>query len=80
MAPSDEQECNSMLYTGYLHNGPAIVRYPRGEGLGVEVNDNFKSLDIGRSKKIKDGEKFQFFPLGLFWIYVRMLLMNLMLH
>ena len=64
MAPSDEQECNSMLYTGYLHNGPAIVRYPRGEGLGVEVNDNFKSLDIGRSKRIKDGEKISILSFG----------------
>ena len=64
MAPSDEQECNSMLYTGYLHNGPAIVRYPRGEGLGVDVNDNFKSLDIGCSKKIKDGEKISILSFG----------------
>ena len=37
MAPSNEEECKNMLYTGYLHNGPAVVRYPRGEGLGIKI-------------------------------------------
>ena len=37
MAPSNEEECRNMLYTGYLHNGPAVVRYPRGEGLGMKL-------------------------------------------
>lgn len=35
MAPSDENECRQMLYTGYHHNGPAAVRYPRGNGTGA---------------------------------------------
>ncbi|MCX2956781.1 MAG: 1-deoxy-D-xylulose-5-phosphate synthase, partial [Candidatus Regiella insecticola] len=30
MTPSDENECRQMLHTGYLHHGPAAVRYPRG--------------------------------------------------
>ncbi|MGL6164024.1 MAG: 1-deoxy-D-xylulose-5-phosphate synthase, partial [Aeromonas veronii] len=30
MTPSDENECRQMLYTGYLHQGPVAVRYPRG--------------------------------------------------
>jgi deoxyxylulose-5-phosphate synthase len=34
MTPSDENECRQMLYTGYLCNGPAAVRYPRGSGTG----------------------------------------------
>jgi 1-deoxy-D-xylulose-5-phosphate synthase len=57
MAPSNEEECKNMLYTGYLHNGPAVVRYPRGEGLGVKVNDGYKNLEIGVSKEIHSGEK-----------------------
>ena len=35
------------LYTGYLHNGPAVVRYPRGEGMGIKTNENFESYEIG---------------------------------
>ena len=34
MAPSDEDECRQMLYTGFRHDGPAAVRYPRGKGPG----------------------------------------------
>ena len=30
MAPADENECRQMLYTGFIHEGPASVRYPRG--------------------------------------------------
>src|SRR5690606_25632592 len=35
MTPSDENECRQMLSTGYTHEGPAAVRYPRGSGTGV---------------------------------------------
>ena len=35
MAPSDENECRQMLYTGFQHDGPAAVRYPRGKGPGI---------------------------------------------
>tara|TARA_B100000579_G_scaffold411847_1_gene403004 strand:- start:1634 stop:3526 length:1893 start_codon:yes stop_codon:yes gene_type:complete len=64
MAPSDEQECRNMLYTGYLHNGPAVVRYPRGEGLGVKINNNFENLEIGISRKIIEGEKISILCFG----------------
>ena len=57
MAPSNEEECKNMLYTGYLHNGPAVVRYPRGEGLGTKIEKDFKNYDIGISNKIRSGEK-----------------------
>jgi len=57
MAPSNEEECKNMLYTGYLHNGPAVVRYPRGEGLGVKVKEKFENYEIGVSKKIRSANK-----------------------
>ena len=64
MAPSDEQECRNMLYTGYLHSGPAVVRYPRGEGLGVKINNNLENLEIGFSRKIIEGEKISILCFG----------------
>ena len=55
MAPSNEEECKNMLYTGYLHNGPAVVRYPRGEGMGIKANENFESYEIGKAENIMSG-------------------------
>ena len=37
MAAADEDECRKMLTTGFRHEGPAAVRYPRGTGPGVEI-------------------------------------------
>lgn len=48
MAPSDENECRQMLYTGYQHKGPAAVRYPRGKGPGAIVDTAMQALPIGK--------------------------------
>jgi 1-deoxy-D-xylulose-5-phosphate synthase len=50
MAPSDENECRQMLYTGYRHQGPAAVRYPRGTGPGVNVESTMTKLPIGKAE------------------------------
>lgn len=49
MAPSDENECRQMLYTGFMHNGPAAVRYPRGGGAGVTIQKNMQAIPIGQA-------------------------------
>ena len=50
MAPKDENECRQMLHTAYLYNGPAAVRYPRGAGLGVEIQQQMTALEIGQAE------------------------------
>jgi len=50
MAPADENECRQMLYTGYLHEGPASVRYPRGKGPGVAVLKAMTALPLGKAE------------------------------
>ena len=50
MAPADENECRQMLYTGFLHQGPASVRYPRGKGSGVAVEQTMTELAIGKAE------------------------------
>lgn len=52
MAPKDENECRQMLHTAYLYPGPAAVRYPRGNGLGVEIQQHMTQLEIGRAEII----------------------------
>ena len=54
MSPSDENECWKMLSTGYNYQGPAAIRYPRGEGLGAEISENFDSLEIGKARIINE--------------------------
>jgi 1-deoxy-D-xylulose-5-phosphate synthase len=43
MAPSDENECRQMLYTGFQYNGVAAVRYPRGTGTGAVIEQKMHS-------------------------------------
>jgi len=50
MAPKDENECRQMLHTAYLYNGPAAVRYPRGNGIGVEIEQQLTALEIGKAE------------------------------
>jgi len=48
MAPSNEDECRQMLYTGYQYEGPTAVRYPRGAGAGIEPQVQMQLLPIGK--------------------------------
>ena len=54
MSPSDENECWKMLSTGYNYSGPAAIRYPRGEGPGTEILENFDLLEIGKARVINE--------------------------
>jgi 1-deoxy-D-xylulose-5-phosphate synthase len=56
MTPSDENETRQMLYTGYLHLGPAAVRYPRGSGTGVQIEKDMTALPIGKAVVKRQGK------------------------
>lgn len=55
MAPADERECRQMLYTGFLLDGPAAVRYPRGKGMGVAIEPEMSALPIGKAELRQQG-------------------------
>ncbi len=55
--PSDEDETRVLLNTCFEYSGPAAVRYPRGSGCGAEVTKAFPIVEIGKGRKIKDGEE-----------------------
>ncbi len=57
MTPSDENECRQMLYTAYQMNSPAAVRYPRGAGPGVEIQQEMTALPIGKGEIRRQGKK-----------------------
>lgn len=64
MAPSDENECRQMLYTGHQHQGPSAVRYPRGSGTGIVPNREMTALEIGKGIVRRQGEKIAILNFG----------------
>ncbi|PTA49638.1 1-deoxy-D-xylulose-5-phosphate synthase [Shewanella morhuae] len=58
MAPSNENECRQMLYTGYCYNaGPSAVRYPRGSATGETQVETMTALPIGKGVIKRTGER-----------------------
>ena len=64
MTPSDENECRQMLTTGFLYDGVAAVRYPRGSGTGALVNTDLKPIEIGKGSIERQGEKVAILAFG----------------
>ncbi|MGM0419657.1 MAG: 1-deoxy-D-xylulose-5-phosphate synthase [Bacillota bacterium] len=56
MAPKDEQELVQMLKTAHGLDNPAAVRYPRGEGSGVELDFTAPALEVGTGELLRTGE------------------------
>jgi 1-deoxy-D-xylulose-5-phosphate synthase len=64
MAPADENECRMMLTTGLRHEGPAAVRYPRGNGPGARIEPELKTLPIGRGEIRRHGSRIALLAFG----------------
>lgn len=57
MMPKDENEGQHMVYTSLNYDdGPIAMRFPRGNGLGVKMDEKFKSIPIGTWEVLKEGE------------------------
>jgi 1-deoxy-D-xylulose-5-phosphate synthase len=55
MAPKDEGEMRDMLFTMTEYVGPAAMRYPRGNGIGVSLDREPERLEIGKAELLRDG-------------------------
>ncbi|BDV41809.1 1-deoxy-D-xylulose-5-phosphate synthase 1 [Geotalea uraniireducens] len=55
MAPKDENELQHMLKTAIYHGRPIALRYPRGTGYGIPLDQELRALEIGRGELITDG-------------------------
>jgi 1-deoxy-D-xylulose-5-phosphate synthase len=64
MAPKDENEFQHMIKTAIEHSGPAAMRYPRGIGCGVPMDQELKRLPIGRAELIKEGSEAAIIAIG----------------
>ncbi|MGB8509229.1 MAG: 1-deoxy-D-xylulose-5-phosphate synthase [Pyrinomonadaceae bacterium] len=54
-APKDEGEMRDMLHTMLEHDGPAAMRYPRGNGVGADIKREPQLLEIGKAEIMRDG-------------------------
>jgi len=57
MAPSDENECRQMLYTGCMLDSPSAIRYPRGSGPGAVIEAEMRALPVGRGELRREGKR-----------------------
>src|SRR4051794_25417600 len=57
MAPRDEAMLVHMLHTALAIDGPAAIRYPRGEAVGVGIPDAPEALVIGTGEILREGER-----------------------
>ncbi len=65
MAAADEAELVNMVHTMAVHDsGPIAVRYPRGEGRGVELPRVPQALEIGKGRIVREGKKVAILSLG----------------
>lgn len=55
MAPKDEAEMRDMLLTAIEYPGPAGLRYPRGNGFGVDITSPPKQIEIGKGEVLRNG-------------------------
>ncbi len=63
-APKDENELQHLLYTAIRAGHPMAVRYPRGAGLGVKLDGEFREMPIGRGETLRRGEDAAILALG----------------
>ncbi len=65
MAAADESELRHMVATSVaIDDRPSAFRYPRGEGLGVEMPDRGRPLEIGRGRVLREGSTIALVSLG----------------
>jgi 1-deoxy-D-xylulose-5-phosphate synthase len=64
MAPKDENELQHMLKTAVDHPGPISLRYPRGEGCGVEMDRELRNLEIGKAELLRSGKDIAILAIG----------------
>ncbi len=64
MAPKDENELRHMLKTAFETGHPTSLRYPRGNGVGVQLDAELKSLAIGKGEVLREGDAATIFAIG----------------
>ncbi|MCW8830466.1 MAG: 1-deoxy-D-xylulose-5-phosphate synthase [Gammaproteobacteria bacterium] len=64
MTPADEIEARAMLTTGFIHDGPVAVRYPRGSGAGKIPAKTLNAIGFGKAQICREGKKIALLVFG----------------
>ena len=64
LAPRDENDLQHCLKTALDCGGPAAIRYPRGAGYGVAIEQKARAYPLGTAELLRDGEDVLLLPLG----------------
>ncbi|MBQ3509419.1 MAG: 1-deoxy-D-xylulose-5-phosphate synthase [Peptococcaceae bacterium] len=64
MAPKDENELRHMLYSALQYDCPVSVRYPRGAGLGVPMEETLHQLPLGKAEVLQQGNRVTLLAIG----------------
>jgi len=64
LSPKDENELRQMLYTALQHHGPCAIRYPRGSGEGVSMDEDLHLLPLGQGELLRKGRDVLLLPTG----------------
>jgi 1-deoxy-D-xylulose-5-phosphate synthase len=64
LTPADEDECRQALYTGFMHNGPVTVRYPRGAGVGIVPVKAMTAQAWGKGEVRRKGQRIAILAFG----------------
>ena len=64
MAPRDENELQHMLFSSLDVAGPVAIRYPRGKGLGISLDSDYKKIPIGEAEILTEGKDLLILAIG----------------
>jgi 1-deoxy-D-xylulose-5-phosphate synthase len=64
MAPKDENELRHMLKTAVDCHCPVSLRYPRGRAVGVNIEEQLKTLEIGKGEVLREGSDLAVIAIG----------------
>nr|WP_038041162.1 1-deoxy-D-xylulose-5-phosphate synthase [Thermodesulfobacterium hveragerdense] len=64
MVPKDENELQHMLYSALKYPNPVAIRYPRGTGVGVSLDWEFKEIPLGKAEVLKSGKDLTILAVG----------------
>lgn len=65
MAPKDENELRHMLKTAVSHDGPIALRYPRGAGYGIPLDQELREIPIGTGETLAEGDDVAIIAIGI---------------
>ncbi|HEY9115639.1 MAG TPA: transketolase C-terminal domain-containing protein, partial [Bacteroidales bacterium] len=64
-APMNEMELRNMLFTAsYYDKGPFSIRYPRGNGVGMDIDFPFENIEIGKGRMLREGKRVAVISIG----------------